>query len=100
MLGKKDFIDRLAEKGYTKADAAIICHDFLLTLEEIFVEKESICFKKFGTFHCKKRKSRVLNDIHTGEEIISATKDYIHFSMGNVLKKEMLSGELDRMDGR
>lgn len=95
MLGKKDLIERFSKKGYTKADAAIICHDFLATLEEIFVEKESICFKGFGTFHCKIRNPKLVRDISTGEQIMSKPKNYISFAMGKVLKREMLTGELE-----
>lgn len=95
MLGKKDLIERFSKKGYTKADAAIICHDFLTTLEEIFVEKESICFKGFGTFHCRHRNPKLITDISTGERIMSKPKDCICFTMGNILKREMLTGELE-----
>lgn len=50
MISKSEFIEKFAEKNYTKMDAKIIVNDFIDTLEELLVGGEDVMFKNFGSF--------------------------------------------------
>ena len=58
MIKKREFIDLLAQKGYTKKDAEIITDDFVKTVEEILTSGDSVMFHGFGTFEVKSHKPR------------------------------------------
>ena len=53
MLSKKEFINLLSKKGYTKKDSEIIINDFLDTVTECLANGEDIHFVGFGTFTVK-----------------------------------------------
>lgn len=53
MPDSKEFVKKLSEKGYTKADTTVIIKDFLTSMEELFAEGKSIQFKGFGKFVVK-----------------------------------------------
>ena len=86
MLTKKDFIDRLAEKGYTKKDAALITDDVLNEISEILASGESIRFHGFGTFEVKEMAEKRIRTPH-GEVKIVDSYHIPRFYAGNGLKK-------------
>ena len=89
MLQRDDFINRFAEKGYTKRDSKIILHDFLGTLEEILAEGESVLFRGFGTFEVRERAARESVNPQTQERIEIPAYRSPHFTAGKLLKRKV-----------
>jgi len=92
MLQRDDFIERLAQKGYTKHDAGVIMDDFIRTLEEILVAGESVMFRGFGTFDVRERASREGLCPQTKERIVIPPYRSPHFTAGKLLKREVKEG--------
>ena len=92
MLYKSDFEKRLAKKGYTLKDAALITDEFLKTLEEILVEKESVSFYGFGVFDVRYHKEREAVALNTKEQILIPSFYSPHFTAGKRLKREVKEG--------
>lgn len=92
MLQKEDFIERLAQKGYTKKDAGTIMNDFISTLEEILVSGESVMFRGFGTFEVRERKERESVTPKAHERITIPAFRAPHFTAGKLLKREVKEG--------
>lgn len=92
MLLREDFINRLAQKGYTKNDAGIILDDFIRTIEEILVEGESVMFYGFGTFDVRERVERVCIDPQTKERIVIPSYRTPKFTAGKSFKRAVKEG--------
>ena len=92
MLQRKDFIERLAQKGYTKRDAGVIMDDFLHTLMEALATGESVKFHGFGTFEVRERKERGSVCPQTKERITIPAYRAPHFSAGKLLKRIVKEG--------
>ena len=86
MLTKKDFINRLAEKGYTKKDAALITDDVLNEISEILASGDSVRFHGFGTFEVKEMAEKRIRTPH-GEVKVVDSYPMPRFYAGNGLKK-------------
>ena len=86
MLTKKDFINRLAEKGYTKKDAALITDDVLNEISEVLASGESVRFHGFGTFEVKEMAEKRIRTPH-GDEKIVESYPIPRFYPGSGLKK-------------
>jgi DNA-binding protein HU-beta len=89
LLKREDFIGRLAEKGYTKRDAAIIIDDFIETLEEALVQGESVMFRGFGTFEVREHVSREGVCPQTKARIVIPSFRAPHFTVGKLLRRRI-----------
>lgn len=96
MIQKEEFIERLAEKGYTKKDARAIMDDFITTLEEALIEGEDVMFRGFGTFEVRERAERVSIQPTTKEAVKIPSYRSVHFTVGKLLKREIKEGVLRR----
>lgn len=92
MLQKKDFIERLAAKGYTKADAAVVIDDFILTLKEALIQKESVAFHGFGKFEVREHKGRQVVSPTSGELVDVPNFLVPTFTAGDSLKRAVKEG--------
>ncbi len=92
MVQREDFITRLAQKGYTKRDAAVIMDDVIHTIEEILVEGDAVMFRGFGTFEVCERAERASRDPHTKEWITIPAYRAPKFTAGKLLKREVKEG--------
>lgn len=92
MLNKHDFAKRLAEKGYTIKDATIIINDFLDTLEEVLVKRDSVMFHGFGTFSTTERAERNSTNVRTKEPITIPSFIAPKFEAGKTLKRSVREG--------
>ena len=70
MLKRIDFIDRLADKGYTKKSATLIIDDVLRTIAEVLTSGEDLQFYGFGTFCVRNVADRETTDIKSRERIV------------------------------
>lgn len=70
MLKRSDIIQRLADMGYTKKDAAFILDDFIHMLTIALCNGESLSFHGFGSFEVREMSERESVDCRTGERIL------------------------------
>lgn len=94
MINKTEFIARLAKKGYTKKDAAVIVEDFLLTLREALVSGEGVCMRGFGNFEVKKHAERKSISPATKEICVVPAHMAPKFTAGSILKEEVKAGKI------
>ena len=86
LIQRRDFILRLAEKGYTQRDAGIMTDDVFLTILEILVEGKSVSFHGFGVFGSKLCKEKEVTSIH-GEKTMVPAHLAPKFTPGKLLKR-------------
>lgn len=91
-LGKREFIERLAAKGYTLKDASLIVDDFISTIEEIVIEGNSIMFHGFGTFDSILRNERESTNVRTHEKITIPAFRCPKFTPGKAFKRSVRDG--------
>ena len=92
MLKKKDIIERLAEKGYTKKSATVIIEDVLSVISEALVEGEEVMFHGFGTFYAKDIKQRETRDYQSKELMVIPAYRAPKFTAGAQLKRWVREG--------
>lgn len=92
MIKRKEFIDRLSKKGYTKKDAGIIVDDLVTTIEEALIEGDSVSFHGFGTFEITERAAKNVTDIHTKEIRTVPPYKAVKFVVGKALKRAIREG--------
>lgn len=92
IMNKKEFIDRVSTKGYSKIDASTIVDDVLNTIAEVLVEGDSIALHGFGTFSVKERAQHEILDYQTKEKIVVPPHKTPKFAPGNTLKKSIKDG--------
>lgn len=92
MLGELDFIEKLAEKGYTKKDAKYILKDFLDVLTDVMVCGEGVRFHGFGTFRVADVKGREMVDMQTKERILIPGHRVAKFTPGESLRRTVKEG--------
>lgn len=82
-----DFITRLADKGYTKKDSAVIVADFLAVIYDAIEHGEEVRLIGFGAFSAKETKQKEFVDVTTGKKTISAPHKKVCFKPGEALKR-------------
>lgn len=92
MLKRKEIIERLADKGYTKKAAAVIIDDFVRMIAEILVEGEEVKFHGFGTFKILTTKDREMQNYQTKETIPIPSHRAPKFVPGAQLKRWVREG--------
>lgn len=92
MLKRKDIIERLTHKGYTKKDSGIILNDVFDVISEALVEGESVQIYGFGLFTVKDFKPRETIDFQTKERITVPSYKAPKFVAGKLLKRAIKEG--------
>lgn len=92
MLKRNDFIEKLAEKGYTKKSAGMIIDDVILTITEALVAGEDVMLHGFGTFYVKEMADRSTVDLTTKERIVIPGHKSPKFTPGEYLKRSVREG--------
>lgn len=82
-----DFIDRLADKGYTKKDSAEILSDVLSIIYDAIEHGEEIRLMGFGTFCVKQTKPKEYVDVRTGKRSKTKPHNKVSFKAGIALKR-------------
>ena len=91
MLNKKEFVRKLALKGYTIKDAEIITEDVLMTIMEIMAEGDGVHFVGFGTFYTAHRKGSKIVDPQ-GNERMRDDYDLPVFKSASSLRRAVVEG--------
>lgn len=94
MLRKKELIEQLNEKGYTKKDAKIIINDVFEIISAALIEGESVQIHGFGTFEVKEFASRETVDLKSGNRITIPPYKAPKFTAGKFLKHAVKDGIL------
>ena len=87
-----DFVNLLAEKGYTKKDADRIITDVFDTLTQALVDGESVQLHGFVTFSVRDSAPRESVDVKTKERIVIPGHRAPRFMPGKFLKKSIKEG--------
>lgn len=82
-----DFITRLADKGYTKKDSAIILGDVLDIIYEAIRTGEEVRITGFGSFSTIDTMPKEIRNIQTGELETVASHKKVKFKPGLSLKR-------------
>lgn len=92
MVKRKELVERLADKGYTKKSADMIIDDFIRVIEEALVNGEDVLIHGFGTFHSRKVQPRETVDMVSGERIVIPAHQAPRFIPGAQLKRWVRDG--------
>ena len=85
-IGTAEFITRLADKGYTKKDSAVILADVLDVIYEAAREGESVNLMGFGCFKVKEMAAKDIVNINTGKRETVPAHMQVRFIPGLSLK--------------
>lgn len=92
-IGTADFVTRLADKGYTKKDSAVILADVLDVIYEAIKNGESVNLIGFGSFKIKKINAKDIINVNTGERYTVPPHNIVKFVPGLALKQA--AGDLE-----
>ena len=93
MLKKKDLVERLALRGYTKAAAGQFIDDFIMVVSEALVNGESVLLFGFGLFEVVTREERSHTDVDTGKSRVVPRHRLPKFVPGTTLKRFVEAGK-------
>lgn len=93
MLKKKDIIDRLAQRGHTKADSNQFIDDLVMVISEALVSGESVLLYGFGLFEVVTKADRRHVDIATGKSRIVPRHKLPRFVPGVTLRRFVEAGK-------
>lgn len=85
-LGTADVVTRLADKGYTKKDSAVIIGDVLDVIYEAMENGETVSMNGFGRFSVRRMQTKDIININTGKRETVAAHNVIKFTPGAALK--------------
>ncbi len=91
-MTKIEFINRLAQKGYTKKAANDIVNDILQTIAEVLAEGDTVQFQGFGTFAVRESAERKGVNVQTKESITIPGHKAPKFVPGTLLKRAVKEG--------
>ncbi len=89
VLKKKEMVERLAAKGYTKKDAGVVIDDLFDMIVESLLDGNDVCIHGFGTFAIKEVAARESVKVNTQERIIIPAFKTLKFIPGDVLKNSI-----------
>ena len=82
-----DFVTRLADKGYTKKDSAVILHDVLEVIYDALRAGEEVRLVGSGSFDSIETKPKKIMNIQTGKQETVAPHKKVKFKPGLTLKR-------------
>jgi integration host factor subunit alpha len=86
-MTKADLVDKIFEKiGLSKKEAQEIIEILFDTMQQTFVEGESVKISGFGTFNVRNKVARRGRNPKTGEELEISPRKVITFRASNQLK--------------
>ena len=94
-IGTADFITRLADKGYTKKDSAIIVGDVLDVFYDAIRHGETVSLNGFGRMTVKFMKAKDIVNIQTGRRETVPAHNVVKFTPGLALKAAAEAAEVD-----
>lgn len=91
---RKEIVDRLAEKGYTKKDARTILDDVFTMINEVLLDGDDVVIHGFGMFTVKDIKERESIDVNTKERITIPAYKAPRFVAGDTLRRSIKEGRM------
>ena len=92
-MSKRQFVERLARKGYSYNLTNKIIDDFTRTIMESLAAGEEVQFCNFGTFDVRTRKGQKVNDLqHPGQTVVVSGTTYPGFTAADFFKKAVSEG--------
>ncbi len=82
-----DVVTRLADKGYTKKDSAVVIGDVLDVIYEAIARGEDVRLTGFGAFGVIDTKPKKIMNIHTGKTGMVESHKKVTFRPGEALKR-------------
>jgi DNA-binding protein HU-beta len=96
-LIRADVIQRFANMGYTKKDAAIIIDDFVNIITEELINGNTVKIHGFGQFEIKEIPQRkAIVDVNGRKEIHVPTYKYPKFTAGKSLRQSIREAFADK----
>lgn len=92
MYKKKELIDKLSKKGYTKTDSAMIIDDVFSVITEALAEGNDIMIHGFGKFYVIDTKEYENINPKTNERITIPAQKLPKFSAGDFLRRAVKEG--------
>ena len=92
MLKRKDVVEKLAERGYTKKAADIAVGDILEIITEAMADGEDVQFYGFGTFIVREVADKNALDLQTHEMIVIPGHKVPRFAPGTNLRRCVREG--------
>lgn len=88
ILGKRDLVDKIAEKaGIPKKEANKALNAILESIGEELTKGNTVRLIPFGSFEVRHRKSRMGRNPRTGEEIKISARNVPAFKPGKALRE-------------
>ena len=94
MITKKEFVDRLTKKGYTKKAASVALDDVFRVIVEALVEGESVQVRGFGTFGVRERSAREVFSPIAGKTVSTPSHMVPYFASSSTLKNNIREGRI------
>ena len=91
-MNKKEFVDKLAEKGYTKKDAGCIIDDVFAVVTDALINGEEVKLYGFGVFSVVEYGPRTTLDLHTKQPIEIPAWKTPKFAPGDRLRRAIKEG--------
>lgn len=91
-LNKKEFIEALAEKGYTKKDASQVIDDVFDTIIEQMAVGNEVSIHGFGSFAVTTTAAHEITNVKNGERILVPEYKTPRFVAGSPLKRAVREG--------
>lgn len=85
VIRTSEFVTRIADKGYTKKDSAVILKDVLDVIYGAIKNGEEISLVGFGSFKAFETKPKRIRNINTGELDIAKAHMKVKFVPGITL---------------
>jgi len=87
VLTTADVVTRLADKGYTKKDSAVVLGDVLDVIYEAMSDGDEVRIIGFGSFSVIDAKAKRFVNVQTGELSSVPAHKKIKFKAGEALKR-------------
>lgn len=87
MVGKKELINRIAEKGFTKKDAEAFINALSATVGEALIEGEAVKVGSLATFEAVDVAAREAKNPQTQEPVFVPAKKKVKVSVSETVKK-------------
>lgn len=89
VMNQSDFVNLIAEKGYTKRDAKQLVEDVVDTLEECLVHGMGVTLHGFGTFYPLRVEEKEMSNSFNGGRMIVPAHNCPKFAPSVKLREAM-----------
>ena len=94
MVTKKEFVDRLTKKGYTKKAASVALDDVFRVIVEALADGESVQVRGVGTFGVRERSAREVFSPIAGKTVSTPSHKVPYFASSSTLKTAVREGRV------